>query len=303
MQDTKAEKAFIITGPTSGIGYQTALSLAKHGTVVLVGRNKEKLDQVQKVIHQSGGEAISVVCDLADLESVRRAAEEIQGLRMLIAGLLNNAGVMVTKKPERAEALDRTFVTNHLAPFALTDLLVPHLPDGANIVFVASAIEDPERRPAKLMGIRGGRFISVEASARGQWEPGGSKLPGMDAYATSKQCILASTFAFAREMPRLHFNAVEPGINPNTGLGGAPLMMRLVFGQVVTRLPPFSKYRSTPEQAAKIIAKVVVNTSGATGVYYDEKRRPMMGSQHAHDPIFQDRVVSETRAFLTSLHH
>jgi len=86
-------------------------------------------------------------------------------------------------------------------------------------VFVVSAVEDPERKPAKILGMRGGRYISAEASARGEWKPCGSKLPGADAYATSKQCSLATAMAFARETLRLRFNAVEPGITPGTGLG------------------------------------------------------------------------------------
>ena len=59
-----------------------------------------------------------------------------------------------------------TFATNYLGPFVLTEALIPHLPDGANVVFVASGVEDPERKPAKAAGFRGGRLISVEASAR-----------------------------------------------------------------------------------------------------------------------------------------
>jgi short-subunit dehydrogenase len=87
-------KAYIITGPTSGIGHLTALELAKHGTVVLVGRDRGKLDDVQKTIEQRGQHAFSVVCDLADPASVRRAAAEIVALQLPIVGLLNNAGIM-----------------------------------------------------------------------------------------------------------------------------------------------------------------------------------------------------------------
>ena len=52
-------KAYIITGPTSGIGRRTALELAKHGTVVLVGRDRGKLDEMQKIIKQKGQHAVS----------------------------------------------------------------------------------------------------------------------------------------------------------------------------------------------------------------------------------------------------
>lgn len=166
-------------------------------------------------------------------------------------------------------------------------------------MFVASAVEDPERKPAKAVGIRGSRYISANASARGEWQQGGSRLPGADAYATSKQAILATALAFARETPRLRFNAVEPGITPGTGLGGdANTFLRFVFGQVVTRFPPFARYRSTPDHAARVIAEILTDDSEDTGVYYDEKGRPMRGSTLMHDPKFQDRVVTETRALL-----
>jgi NAD(P)-dependent dehydrogenase (short-subunit alcohol dehydrogenase family) len=120
---------------------------------------------------------------------------------------------------ENSIGWDVTFATNYLGPFVLTEALIPHLPDGANVAFVASGVEDPERKPAKAAGFRGGRLISVQASARGQWMPGGSKMPGADACATSKQCLLAAAMVFARGTPRLRINAIEPGFTPNTGLG------------------------------------------------------------------------------------
>jgi NAD(P)-dependent dehydrogenase (short-subunit alcohol dehydrogenase family) len=211
-------KAYVITGPTSGIGRRTALELAKHGTVVLVGRDRGKLDEVQKAIERKGQHAVPVVCDLSDLASVRRAAAEIIALDLAIVGLLNNAGIHPMRATKHALGGDMTFATNHVGPFALTEALVPHLPHGANVVFVGSGTEDPQRKAAAAAGFRGGRYISAEASARGVWEPGGSAIPGGDAYATSKQCNIATAMAFARETPRLHFNAFEPGFNPGTGL-------------------------------------------------------------------------------------
>src|SRR5580693_2994180 len=58
-------KAYVITGPTSGIGHKTALELAKHGTVVLVDRDQGKLDDVQETIEKKGQHAMSVLCDLS----------------------------------------------------------------------------------------------------------------------------------------------------------------------------------------------------------------------------------------------
>ena len=101
-------QAYIITGPTSGIGRLTASELAKHGTVVLVGRDRKKLDEVQETIEQKGGSAVPVLCDLSDIGSVRRAAAGIVALRLPIAGLLNNAGIMQMRATQNALVVDRT---------------------------------------------------------------------------------------------------------------------------------------------------------------------------------------------------
>jgi NAD(P)-dependent dehydrogenase (short-subunit alcohol dehydrogenase family) len=295
-------KAYIITGPTSGFGRQTALELARHGTVVLVGRDRRKLGDVQQDIERRGGQALPVVCDLSDPAGVRRAAARIIELGLPIAGLLNNAGVMQTRPTTNALGWDTTFATNHLGPFALTEALAPHLPDGANVVFICSGVEDPERRPARIAGFRGGRYISAEASARGEWTPGGSKLPGGDAYATSKQCNLATMLAFAREMPRLRFDAVEPGFSPATGLGrDSNVILRLLARYLLSPLAPFIRYWSNPKTAARVITGVLTDGSGRTGVYYDEKGRPMNGSALVREPEFEDRVVAETRALLAQV--
>ena len=232
-------KAFIITGPTSGIGRATALEVAKHSTVVLVARDAGRLSGVQKAIEQNGGRAVSVVCDFSHIASVKRAAAETVALGLPIAGLLNNAGIMPMKSARTAQGWDQAFASNHLGPFAFTGALIPHLPDGAHVVFICSGVEDPERKPAVAAGFRGARYISAEASARGEWLPGGSSNPGFDAYATSKQCNLATVLVFARETPRLRFNAVEPGFNPSTGLGrDANVVFRFLGKYVLGPLAP-----------------------------------------------------------------
>lgn len=126
--NSSERKAYIITGPTSGIGRRTALELAKHGTVVLLGRDPAKLAQMQKTIEHRGQRAVSVVCDLSEPRSVQRAAAEIVALHLPIAGLLNNAGIMQMRPTKNALGWDMSFVTNHLGPFALTEALVPSLP-------------------------------------------------------------------------------------------------------------------------------------------------------------------------------
>jgi NAD(P)-dependent dehydrogenase (short-subunit alcohol dehydrogenase family) len=297
--------AYVVTGPTSGIGYCAALELARHGTVVLVGRDPARLDKVKRTIERRGQHAVSVVCDLSDICSVRRAAAQIIALDLPIVGLLNNAGIMQMSPTKNALGWDMTFATNHLGPFALTEALVPYLPDGANIVFVVSATEDPQRKPAVAAGFRGGRYLSAKASVGGEWEPGGSKRPGFDAYATSKQALLAAAMAFGRETPRLRFNAVEPGLNPTTALSrdaGAfvRFLSKYIIPLLVPPLMPFVKVLSTPKRAARVITDVLTDSSGRSGIYYDEAGHPMLGSTVVQDAKFQDRVVAETRALLAT---
>ena len=301
--DTTQRQAYIVTGPTSGIGRRSAFELAEHGTVILAGRDLKRLQEVKQIIERKGGQAVPIVCDLSDLASVERAAAEITSLKLPIAGLLNNAGIMPTRASKSAQGYDLAFATNHLGPFALTTMLMPALADGANVLFVCSAAEDPGRRPAVAVGFRGARYLSAEASARGEWEPGGATQPGFDAYATSKQCNLATALAFARETTRLHFNAIEPGVNPTTGLGRdargfALIMTKYVVPTLVPLFVPFVKILSTPKRAARVITRIMLDKSGQTGVYYDEGGGPMHGSARVHDPKFQDRVVAETRDLL-----
>jgi NAD(P)-dependent dehydrogenase (short-subunit alcohol dehydrogenase family) len=117
----------------------------------------------------------------------------------------------------------------------------------------------------------GGRYLSAEASARGEWKPGGSGLPGRDAYATSKQCNLATVLAFARESPRLRFNAFEPGFIPNTGLGRqGNAFLRFLLKYILPLLAPHKKYWSNPQRAGREATKILINASGRTGVYYDD---------------------------------
>lgn len=294
-------KAWIITGPTSGIGYRSALELAKQGTVVLVGRDPGKLGEVENEIDAKGGRAVSVVCDLSDIANARRAAEEIAALDLPLAGLLNNAGIMPRRPFKTPQGWDGAFATNHLGPFAFAEALIPHLPDGATVVFVTSAVEDPERRIAVAAGFRGGRYISAEASARGEWLPGGSSVAGADAYATSKQGNLVTVFALARQYPRLHFRAVEPGVNPGSNLARDMNGAARALGKAMSPLMPLIPHFSTPKRAARVITKVLTDESDATGAYYDENGKPMLASSQVRDPEFSDRYVAETRTLLATM--
>lgn len=298
---TDHSAAWVVTGPTSGLGHRTALLLAEHGTVVLVGRSPQKLAAVRQEIERRGGTAVPVVADFSDVVSARRGAAEVAGLGLPIRGVLNNAGIMLSKPAVSRQGWELTFATNHLGPLAFTDALVPHLPDGTNVVFITSAVEDPDRTAAVRAGFRGSRYLSAEAAAHGEQRPGGSSRPGMDAYATSKQGNLAAVLVMARETPRLRFRAIEPGVNPASNLGSdvppAVHVIARILSPALTLLPHFT----TPARAARVITRILTDPSDATGVYYDEDGHPMSGSTQVGDPAYVGRYIDESRALLATV--
>lgn len=135
-------KTTVITGPTSGIGKETALALAKkdHALYLLV-RNMEKGEELRKELAaKTGNEAIHVIrCDMADLQSVREAAEELKKKLFNINVLINNAGSAFPVRKFSRDSFEITFAVNHLGPFLLTESLMPLLQKGhARIINVAS---------------------------------------------------------------------------------------------------------------------------------------------------------------------
>ena len=137
------QKTIVITGANSGIGKAAAEGLAKQGArIVMVCRNVEKAEAARaEIVQASGNEAVEIVaCDLASLASIRESAAEIQRICPRIDVLLNNAGVVINSRQKTADGFEMQFGTNHLGPFALTNLLLPTLKKSApaRIVTVSS---------------------------------------------------------------------------------------------------------------------------------------------------------------------
>jgi NAD(P)-dependent dehydrogenase (short-subunit alcohol dehydrogenase family) len=138
-----ALKTTVITGATSGIGKETALGLAKkdHALYLLV-RNVPKGEVLKKdIIAQTGNKNIHVIkCDLADLQSVREAADELNAKLVSINVLINNAGGIFAEKQLTKDGFEMTFATNHLGHFLLTLSLMPLLEKGhARVINVSSS--------------------------------------------------------------------------------------------------------------------------------------------------------------------
>ena len=88
------------------------------------------------------------------------------------------AAVAAAPGTTRAELRDRLGVTVDVRTVGRwLARLAPHLVNGGRVVFVCPGVEDPNRKPATMAGSCGGPYLSAEASARGEWEPGGYELP------------------------------------------------------------------------------------------------------------------------------
>ena len=128
----------LITGANSGLGLESARALAAKGaTVLLACRSFEKANKTAAALHEeTGGTLIPLELDLADLESVQRAAAQVEGLDLL----LNNAGVMAPPRTLSRQGFELQFAVNHLGHVALTQALLPLLKRSPNgrIVHVSS---------------------------------------------------------------------------------------------------------------------------------------------------------------------
>ncbi len=132
----------VVTGPTAGIGRSTALSLAKDGAkLTLMCRNRGKGEELAEEIRSYDAPAPEIIImDMAELASVRSAAEQCLALGQPIDILVNNAGVVNTSRRTTVDGFEETLAVNHFAPYLLTGLLLPNMlaNPGARIVNVAS---------------------------------------------------------------------------------------------------------------------------------------------------------------------
>ena len=120
-------KVVIVTGSSSGLGFETANVLAsKKATVVIAVRNQVKGDAAVKKIQVENPNANvqTMLVDLADLESIHRFAENFTKAFPTLDLLVNNAGVMNPPYTKTKDGFELQFGTNHLGHFALTGLLI-----------------------------------------------------------------------------------------------------------------------------------------------------------------------------------
>jgi NAD(P)-dependent dehydrogenase (short-subunit alcohol dehydrogenase family) len=147
-------KNILITGSTDGIGLETAKTLAAMGHQVLLhGRNPEKLAQAVKAVSEAsnGGSIESYLADFSDLADAEAMAKAVSEKHDHLDVVINNAGILKTSTPITPDGLDIRFVVNTLAPYLLTQKLMPLLSRGSRIINLSSAAQSPVN-PKALSG-------------------------------------------------------------------------------------------------------------------------------------------------------
>lgn len=140
------QKTILITGSTDGIGLETAKMLISQGHHVLIhGRNTAKLEQAEKVLSliADGGRIESYVADLSNMGEVEALAKAVTDKHDKLDVLINNAGVFKTPDPVTQNGLDVRFAVNTLAPYLLTQKLMPLLGPKARVINLSSAAQSP----------------------------------------------------------------------------------------------------------------------------------------------------------------
>ncbi len=267
-------KTILLTGATSGIGYEASVALAREGhRVVMVGRDAEKTARcVAEVKARSGSTAVeSLLADFTSLASVRALAAAFLERYDRLDVLVNNAGTVYSARTVTGDGFEATWAVNHLAGFLLTELLRERLLQSApsRVVWVSSTGHYRGTMDLSDVGFeRGGYFI-------------------MKAYARSKlaNVLMARGLAKQLEGRGVTVNALHPGVVGTRIWDGAPGWVRPLLA------PLRAFFMLTPEEGAKTITWLATGPEGEgqTGLYF-EKNRPRTPSALARDDGLVEQV-------------
>ncbi len=180
-------KVAIITGSSRGIGKAIAIKLAQEGaSIVLNGRNQERLDDTQKVIEKITPNVISFQCDVSDSEASKDLVNSVIEKFGRLDILVNNVGVSNrgTVEESNPEVFKRVFESNVLGSVNPTIPALPHIKKNkGSLVFISS-----------LAGIRG--------------------LPNLGAYCSSKMALraIAESIRIEEHESKIHVGLIYVGI-------------------------------------------------------------------------------------------
>jgi NAD(P)-dependent dehydrogenase (short-subunit alcohol dehydrogenase family) len=257
-----AGKRVLVTGVSAGLGVETARALAAHGASVTGAARdlgKAKGATAAAGVAQGRGSLELVELDLANLASVRRAADALNADGRPFDLVIANAGVMATPFGHTADGFETQFGTNHLGHFVFVNRIAPLIKDGGRLVNLSSA---------------GHRFSDVDLEdpnfERTEYSP-------FVAYGRSK----TANILFAVEFDRRHKQrgvravAVHPGgIQTELGRYMTPeiiqqLMDNIAATQAAAGAPQF-EWKTIPQGAATSVWAGVVAPADAVGAHYCE---------------------------------
>ena len=259
----------VISGTTHGIGRVTARELAQAGfALLMLCRDLETASAVRdEIVAAVPLAAVEVLhCDFASLASVRACAENVRSRFGPISLLINNAGMVSTRRKLSVDGYELTFASNHLGPFLLTGLLLDRMAVGARIINVASRAH-----------YRGVMDLEQVTAATTRYDP-------RAAYARSKLANVLHTFALARRLAgsEITANCLHPGIVATHLL---PRWVRLA--QRLMNRVMFDAVRGARTTLHLALSKDVALISGR---YFDEHQRIQPASALANDPALQERL-------------
>ncbi len=265
-------KVVLITGGTSGIGKATAIALAAMGAnVTITGRNRERGEQaVEEVRRESGNEEVELIlADLAVQAEVRRLAEEFRERHDRLDVLVNNAGLVQSKRTETSDGMETTFAINHLAPFLLTNLLLDLLEKSAPSRIVTVSSE----------GHRWGKLNLDDLQSERRYR-------GMQVYGMTKLANIMFTYELAERLRGTGVTAttMHPGgVSTNFGKNNNGVMTLLFRA--------FKPFMRTPEQGADTVIYLASSpdVEGMTGKYLADRKIKVAADQ-AHDENLRKRL-------------
>ena len=258
-------RRILVTGAAGGIGLEAVRELAALGAhVIVAARDATRADAVARAF---GPDATGVALDVADPASIRAAVALLRSRYDRLDVLVNNAGVLLDKRELAPGGLERTWATNVLGPFSLTNELLPLLNASgeARVVMVGSVAQ----RYCRAIRWDDSQFANRRYS-------------GGAAYAHSKLALLYLTRAYARHAPRLASSCVHPGA---IGTG--------IFRRMPWPVDPLLRRFLPPAAAgAKPVVRLAADPACAAlrGAYFDRATQENPPQKVPLDQAFEERL-------------